>query len=46
MGGRSARRSSLERRETASVKETNIGNVSKATFGETSERRGGAHSGF
>ena len=40
---RSARRSSLKRRERATVNETNIGSVSKATCGETSERRGRAH---
>ena len=41
----SARRSSLKGRETAIVSQTNIGTVSKATLGVTSERRGGAHMG-
>ena len=43
---RSARRSSLKGRERAIVSQTNIGIVSNATLGETSERRGGAHMGF
>ena len=42
----SARRSSLKGRERAIVSQPNIGTVWKATFGETSERRGGAHMGF
>ena len=42
----SARRSSLKGRERAIVNQTNIGTVSKATLGETSERRGGAHKGM
>ena len=41
----SARRSSLIGRERAIVSQTNIGIVSKATVGETSERRDGAHMG-
>ena len=44
VGRGSARRSSLKGRERAIVSQTNIGTVSKATFGETSERSGGAHS--
>ena len=43
----SARRSSLKGRErVVIVNQTNIGTVSKATLGKTSERRGGAHMGF
>ena len=42
----SARRSSLRGRERAIVNQTNSGPVSKATDGETSERKGGAHVGF
>ena len=42
----SARRSSLKGRERAIVNLTNIGTVSKATLGDTSERRSGAHMGF
>ena len=42
----SARRSSLKGRERAIVNQMNIGTVSKATLGGTSERRGGAHVGF
>ena len=41
-----ARRSSLKGREKAIVLQTNIGTFSKATLGETSERRDGAHIGF
>ena len=32
--------------KTNAANQTNIGTVPKATFGETSERRGGAHVGF
>ena len=42
----SARWSSLKGQERAIVNQTNIGTVSKATLGKTSERRGGAHMGF
>ena len=42
----SAGRSSMKGRERAIVNQTNIGTVSKATFGKTSERWGGAHMGF
>ena len=42
----SARRSSLKGRERAIVNQTNIGTVSKATFGEPFERRGGAGMSF
>ena len=42
----SARRSSLKGREKVIVNETNIGTVSKATKGKTSERRDGAHMSF
>ena len=40
------RRSSLKGRKRAIISLTNIGTVSKKTFRETSERRGGAHKGF
>ena len=40
-----ARRSSLKRWERATINQTNIGTVSKAT-GQISERRSGAHMGF
>ena len=43
---RSTRRSSLKGKQSAAANQTNIGTVPKATFGETSERRGGAHVGF
>ena len=36
----------LERTTEGIVRQTNIGTVSKATFGGTSERRGGAYMGF
>ena len=39
----SSRRSSLKGRERVIVSQTNIGVISKAAFGETSERRDGAH---
>ena len=42
----SSRRPSLKGRERAIVNQTNIGTVSKATLGETSERRDGEHMGF
>ena len=40
------RRSSLKGRKRAIVSQSNIGTVSRETFGETSERRGRAHMGF
>ena len=40
------RRSSLKGRKRAIISLTNIGTVSKTTFRETSERRGGAHKSF
>ena len=42
----SARRSSLKGREIAIVNQANIGTVSRATFGDTSDRRRGALVGF
>ena len=36
----------MKGRERAIVSQTNIGTVSKATLGETSERRDEAHMGF
>ena len=42
----SARRSSLKGRERAIVNQTNIGTVSKATLGKTSDSQGGVHMGF
>ena len=42
----SARRASLKGRGRAIVNQTNTGTVSRATFGEASERRGGAHMDF
>ena len=42
----SSRRPSLKGRERAIVRQTNIGTVSKATLGKTSERPSGAHMGF
>ena len=42
----SARRFSLKGREMAIVHQINIGTVSKATLGKTSERLGGAHMGL
>ena len=42
----SSSRSSLKGRERAIVSQTDIGTVSRATFGEASERRGGRHVGF
>ena len=42
----SAGRSSMKGRERVIVSQTKTGTVSKATLGETGERRGGAHMGF
>ena len=42
----SSRRPSLKGRERVIFRQTNIGTVSKATLGETSEKRSGAHMGF
>ena len=40
------KRSSSKGRERDIINQMNIGNVSKATTGNLSERRGGAHMGF
>ena len=42
----SARRSSLKGQKMAIVSQTDTGTVSKAQFGDTFERRGGAHMDF